>query len=208
MSGERRIASDYFEVAKQILREQGHPALNVAELCRRLGASKGSFYHHFDSVPQFLEALLDEWENSFGHWWTTADTVWDPVERLDVMFDLLADEMTSRLDAAIRKWGHADPVAARAVARRDETVAYSLEQTLALIVADPTRRRMLAQLGLNVWVGFQVRGVDRADVLRLSVEVVRSCWGVECALVEESGRLVARVDPESVRRNLVLDRRP
>ncbi|MGQ0846265.1 MAG: TetR/AcrR family transcriptional regulator [Sporichthyaceae bacterium] len=199
LSGDSRIPSDYFHVAQEILERDGHRALNIAELCRRLHVSKGSFYHHFDSWQEFVGALLRDWENAFGRWWAAADRDLDPVARINMTLDFVADEMLHRLDAAIREWGRSDPEVGAAVARLDETVAYANEQTLSLIVHDPARRQLLTELGLNVWAGMQVRGrLDRDYMLRLSMETVRSNWGVECVLVEEGGRAVARVVPESV----------
>lgn len=178
---------------------------NVGELCWRLGVSKGSFYHHYETLQQFIEEFLGDWEASFTDWWAAADSVWDPVARINLTFDLVADEMTNRLDAAIRTWAHADPVVARAVNRHDQTVSYATEQTLALLVADAARRRLLARIGLDLWAGMQVRGdLARDDVLELAVEIVRSCWGIDCVLTEENGQLVGRVVPESLRQVTVM----
>jgi AcrR family transcriptional regulator len=199
LSDDRCIAGDYFEVARQVLADAGHAGLRITELCRRLGVSKGSFYHHFESRPAFVAAFLGEWENSFGHWWATTETV-EPPARINAMFDLLADEMTGRLDAAVRTWGQSDPTVARAVVRRDDTIAYAIEQTLSLFIADQDRRWAVAQVSLNAWAGGQARGsLEREYVLRLAVEISRSCWGVPCALAQEDGRLVARVVPDSTR---------
>src|SRR5258708_2447595 len=53
----------YFDTALEVLAELGFKGLNIGVLCRRLGVTSGSFYHHFGSWQGFVDALLEHWEN-------------------------------------------------------------------------------------------------------------------------------------------------
>src|SRR3712207_3571191 len=61
--GERASPQSYFEVAFGLLAEGGIKAVTIANLCERLRVTKGSFYHHFRSGPDFQQQLLDHWQN-------------------------------------------------------------------------------------------------------------------------------------------------
>ena len=49
----------------EILGESGSDAITVAALCERVGVTKGSFHHHFGTMPGFVEALAQHWESAF-----------------------------------------------------------------------------------------------------------------------------------------------
>src|SRR5579884_2605293 len=51
----------YLECALDVLAESGADGLTIAELCGRLGVTKGSFYHHFAGMGEFVTALLAFW---------------------------------------------------------------------------------------------------------------------------------------------------
>ncbi|WP_239003564.1 TetR/AcrR family transcriptional regulator [Nocardia panacis] len=52
----------YFTAALEVLAECGFKGLNIGVLCRGLGVTSGSFYHHFGGWPTFVTALLEHWE--------------------------------------------------------------------------------------------------------------------------------------------------
>ena len=81
---QRRSRNDYFEAGLGLLAEGGAKAVTIDNLCARLGTTKGSFYHHFESGPAFMGALLAYWEGEYSqHLAEAALAVDDPVERLE-----------------------------------------------------------------------------------------------------------------------------
>src|SRR2546426_270248 len=57
-------AGDWARAALEVLARGGIEAVAVEPLARRLKVTKGSFYWHFRSRAELLEAALHEWETS------------------------------------------------------------------------------------------------------------------------------------------------
>jgi AcrR family transcriptional regulator len=76
-------STDWIQAAMEAIVEGGLPAVAIEPMAVRLGATKGSFYHHFPSRDALIVATLADWERSQ----TEAvierlDLIPDPAERL------------------------------------------------------------------------------------------------------------------------------
>jgi AcrR family transcriptional regulator len=96
-------AADWIAAATDVLVTDGMSAVAVEPLAERLGTTKGSFYHHFDSRDALIAAALREWESAQ----TEAvierlQLIRDPRERLrTVMSAAIADVDGGRRDAGL-----------------------------------------------------------------------------------------------------------
>ena len=125
----RRTRDEWIAAAFDALCDGGIDALRVEPLARRMGVTKGSFYHHFADRRALHLALLDTWEQ-LG---TSAiiDLVEqgddDPMNRLRSLVGAVfrPDPTADAIESAIRAWAGSDDVAAEAAARVDDRrVAY------------------------------------------------------------------------------------
>src|SRR6266568_7036471 len=72
-SGQRRLTrDDWIIAALGAIADGGLAAVGVEPLAARLGATKGSFYWHFENRDALLEAAIRRWEKE-----TTTDVVAD-----------------------------------------------------------------------------------------------------------------------------------
>jgi AcrR family transcriptional regulator len=72
-SGQRRLTpDDWITAALDAIADGGLAAVGVEPLAARLGATKGSFYWHFENRDALLEAAIRRWEKE-----TTTDVVAD-----------------------------------------------------------------------------------------------------------------------------------
>jgi AcrR family transcriptional regulator len=70
-SGQRRLTrDDWIAAALAAIADGGLAAVGVEPLAARLGATKGSFYWHFENRDALLEAAIRRWEKE-----TTTDVV-------------------------------------------------------------------------------------------------------------------------------------
>src|ERR1700761_2314051 len=56
--------SDWLEAGYALIAEEGVRALKIERLCQRVGATRGSFYWHFEDIASYRAALIASW-NSF-----------------------------------------------------------------------------------------------------------------------------------------------
>lgn len=111
-----------------LLAEQGTPALTLERLCERMSRSKGSFYHHFGSMPKYRARLLDHVEAEFTTAITGAVERFDALPARERLRRLVAEAIKDtgpRLEIAMRAWAKQDPEAAAVQERVDAArIAY------------------------------------------------------------------------------------
>jgi len=157
---------DYLAAGLDLLADGGVSAVTIAALCGRLGVTKGSFYHHFDSVPVFHEALLAFWEDGTQRAIEAARAVTDSRRRLTVLKEL-AVAAHHEAEGAIRAWGRSYAPAAAVVRRVDAAREANLVESFRALGLSPARARRLARIGLATLIGTQhlERPVDRRRLL-------------------------------------------
>jgi AcrR family transcriptional regulator len=122
-------------------------ALAVESVARRLGVSKGGFYHHFTDRQALLESALELWEQRFvTDLATEFEAIRDPRERLGALFHHATVEMEPTVIVRLMA-ADADPAVAAALARGADGRLALLRRTfrqLGLSRATASRRAMLA----------------------------------------------------------------
>ena len=154
-AGRQIAAEQYFGVAMTILARDGAAGLKIGPLCRALGVTSGSFYHHFGGWAGFVRALLRHWEaEQTARVVELARATADPVQRM-VLVKELTVQLPHDAEAAIRAWSSMDPEVGRAQRRVDAQRRLALEQVLADVVRDPRDAARLAVLGISILAGYQ-----------------------------------------------------
>lgn len=74
--------------AQSLLELRGYSALGVAEICKRAGVPKGSFYYFFESKEALALAVLDEhWAAERRDWIRILNGDAEPLQRLRLLFE-------------------------------------------------------------------------------------------------------------------------
>src|ERR687885_1737210 len=123
-------AGDWTRAALEAMTEGGVAAVAVEPLAARLGATKGSFYHHFANRDALIAAALEEWERSETEAVIARlELIPSPAERLRaVMAAALADQRGGVRDAALLSAAThplVKPVVDRVTRRRLDYIAAS-----------------------------------------------------------------------------------
>lgn len=153
--GQQATPEAYFATALALLAEDGYAALRLGALCRRLGVTTGSFYHHFDGWSGFVRGLLDHWEaDQTGRLVALTNADRDAHERVRVLKQL-AVGLPHAAEAAIRIWSGVDPAVRHAQQRVDALRTAALRDVVAGVVGDDAAADRLAVLGMSILVGWQ-----------------------------------------------------
>jgi len=82
----------FIDAAQRLIRTKGYEQLSVEEILSEVGASKGAFYHYFDSKESLLAAVVDRMVDAATV--TMTPIAMDPelgaVEKLTGLFTSLA----------------------------------------------------------------------------------------------------------------------
>ncbi|WP_216911348.1 TetR/AcrR family transcriptional regulator [Nocardia noduli] len=153
----------YFDTALAVLAELGFKGLNIGVLCRRLGVTSGSFYHHFGSWQGFVDALLEHWENrQVLILRTLRFNQGNPDDDIRAMSDL-ASGLHHAAEAAIRAWAGNDESVGLALKRVDESRRRTVHKAIKGVVGDDETTAVVTSLGMAMLVGHQqltARGED------------------------------------------------
>ncbi|MEU4671008.1 TetR/AcrR family transcriptional regulator [Amycolatopsis sp. NPDC023774] len=168
----------YFEAALGMLAGDGFAGLNVGRLCRDLGVTSGSFYHHFGGWSAFVEELLAFWENrqvlilasgSFGQAGPAADFA--------ALMELTLG-LHHKAEAAIRAWAANDEAVRAAQKRVDDARLRTVGRAVKGLVGDADLARTLTALGLAMLVGHQQLAAAGEDT-NLAALIAEYTWLVQ-----------------------------
>lgn len=171
----------WIEVARSNLIEVGVPGLKVDLLARKLGVTRGGFYHYFKNREDLLGRLLEDWEKTCRFLPDDAPPS-EPGPAIAWLDRLLtrhieADGYDYQYDLAVREWGRSDKRAEWAVERADRQRLETLEIFFRALGYDrkyaPTRARVFYfhQIGYYV-IGVRQTPYERRRALELYLDIL------------------------------------
>ncbi len=125
----RKSRSDWLDDGLLVLAEQGEIGLVIDNLTKRLGVTKGSFYHHFRSREDYSIALLQHWEQQMTQQVIELNQEKNtPAQKAGNLTQLTTRLENRELEVAIRAWALRDPMAHEFQLRVDASRrAYTIE---------------------------------------------------------------------------------
>lgn len=181
----RMSSESYFQAAFEILAEHGAEGVTATNMCDRLGVTKGSFYYHFYSMPEFVEAFAAYWEHALRALIEEFAREPDPLRRMGLVATKLT-RMSHEAEAALRAWGHSNSVIAEAQTRIDVAAEELTRALLAPFVSDPERLALHSDqlMGLAVGLQHRERPVNRRRYQRALVGMMELICPVRATVLE------------------------
>jgi AcrR family transcriptional regulator len=157
----RFTRSDWLAVGLAVLGREGPDALVLEALCQRARRTRGSFYHHFDSIDEFIAELAAHWRQTHTlDLIAKADGRRTPRERLDHL-NSLAVALDPRIEQGVRRLA-ARHAAVEAVCHTvdAERVAYLARLYEASGRYSSAQALALARIEYAAFVGLQIVAPD------------------------------------------------
>ena len=112
----------WLDSGQELLRERGIEGVSIRALTEILGVSKGSFYHHFEDLQDYLTALADYFSNEqLTDFFARArrQATEDPRTRITELSKIVLNSEGRKLMSSMRAWAKHNKAAAASVRKLD-----------------------------------------------------------------------------------------
>jgi AcrR family transcriptional regulator len=164
-------ADTWLATARAVLVEEGIAAVKVDSLARRLGVTRGGFYHHFADRADLLARLLAHWQSD-TRFLPAGRLPRNPAEALDAIDALVRHLIQEqgydpRFDMGVRAWAQADVAVAAAVQRMDRLRIAALTRIFVALGCDRAEAAIRARVLYFHQIGYYAIGVRATSSARL-----------------------------------------
>ncbi|HYV93539.1 MAG TPA: TetR/AcrR family transcriptional regulator [Chitinophagales bacterium] len=162
----------------KVLSEDGYHAIRIDLLCAKFRITKGSFYHHFNSLEDYERKLLRYWEKETLNGLTKVlEEVESPQGKINRMVQW-AFSVSGTLELSLRAWALNNKLVEKLLISM-ELKRIKMVIDLYVEVGVPRKEaRELAELGHAAWIGIQTCGVEgvvnREKSIRLINEMMKN----------------------------------
>lgn len=151
----RLSKADWFLEGMKILSEFAQDKIKILYLCKRLGVTRGSFYHHFESIDAYVEDLMEHWvETNTKAFIAAADQKADPLQRIQVLNELVM-RTDNAVEASIRSWSYYNAIVHQRVAAVDTMRMDYLKSIFQAGGMDVPTAEAMAKLEYALLIGVQ-----------------------------------------------------
>lgn len=163
---------EWVQAALDVLRTEGHTVLSAERLARKLGVTRGSFYHHFANMDEFHMAVLQQWQNIHTDDIIFSDTHPDPSRELARLIQHTLN-MSMALENGINAWAGANSRVAEFVAKVEKRRMDRLIEIYQAVCGDEEKGRRLAKIGYYGLLGaaHAVPRLSQEELRQLLMEV-------------------------------------
>lgn len=147
--------TDWLDKGLGLLSTAGPQHLKIDTLCKALGVTKGSFYHHFQHQAAFVSALLEHWKTTYTQQLIEAVAGIDDPQLRGQRLSELVYLKDMRPEVAMRAWASSHEEVAATVREVDaQRMAYLVALSKRMGASDE-QAALLAKMAYAQLVGMQ-----------------------------------------------------
>ena len=149
----RKSKADWFWACAQLISEQGAKKLTINALCKKVEVTKGSFYHHFSGIDDFIDGYLIFFEQEGTlQIIETVEQENDPKAKLRKLIEL-STQHPPHLERGTRAWAQQDQRVREVFERVDQQRIAYLIRLWRPLVGDEPAARVQAQTMYSILIG-------------------------------------------------------
>lgn len=160
-----------------LLAEFSQDKLTIQYLCDRLKVTRGSFYHHFSGIDNYLQELMEAWEEENTHMMVKEANMGGSAEE---SMELLAKAVSSKnqsIEAAIRSWSFYQPIVAKHLSKVDQLRLQYLKGLHMKMGRSDEEASLIADLDYGTLIGIQQLYPKIAD------EKMKALWHLQKKMI-------------------------
>lgn len=147
--------NDWFSTALSIMEREGFSKITIENLCSRLKVTKGSFYHHFKNMDDYIEAFMKYWLNDSTMNLIKETERIENINQRQEVIRKLAIERPQKYGQIIRAWSYSNDIVKKYLQEADAT---KLEYLITLRIANGTDKenaKYISMIEYALLVGIQ-----------------------------------------------------
>lgn len=146
---------DWLHKGLEILSAFDQDKIKILYLCKQMGVTRGSFYHHFESIEDYIGALMGHWtEQNTQRFIQVASSEEGPEAQIKVLNALVLESDLS-LEAAIRSWSYYNAQVKGYLEQVDRLRLAFLEKVFSAMGMEAQLAKGLASIEYALLVGVQ-----------------------------------------------------
>ncbi len=145
---------DWISAALVLLNINGSVGLSVVKLAEHLGVTRGSFYHHFKSLNDLIDAMVRRWETEtidrgFKEAFEKAHT---PQEEVRLVIDFIS-RLTDKQDLVFRQWAPHNAHVRAHMERLDQKRLSTMTAMFERLAGERERGEAYAKIAFYGYIG-------------------------------------------------------
>jgi len=147
-------AEQWAEAGLAFLKEKGSNELSIVKLSQKLGVTRGSFYYHFKSLNDLIDAMIAAWEEKVINkgFEQTLINSGDPKQEVKNLIEYVT-HLTDRLDLVFRQWAPSNDHVKEHMARLDQKRLNILEGLFQRLANDKNKGTVLSRIAFFGYIG-------------------------------------------------------
>ncbi|MEN0046451.1 MAG: TetR/AcrR family transcriptional regulator [Bacteroidota bacterium] len=147
---------EWLEEGFKLLSEFAQDKLTMQYLCKRLGVTRGSFYHHFKGIEDYVQKMMEKWEEENTQQLVEISNQGkSPIEAMEILAQSISLK-NQVIEAAIRSWSFYHPVVGTHVQKVDQIRLQHLTHIFIEMGVSKERANLRAKLDYGTLVGIQL----------------------------------------------------
>lgn len=122
------------------LRELGPAGISGEKLARRLDMTRGSFYHHFQNMDDYILQLMDEWQRTYTLALFEKAHAGNPAQEMALLMETAWNTDTD-LEVAIRQWGFTNVLVQSRIEQIDHIRLNHISNLYSVLINDADKGR-------------------------------------------------------------------